>query len=498
MEPQTVHDAMVICGVDDDLQYQGLTKAQRMATNLFDDEFDTCMDKTFDELDNDFKSFSDLATAQGQIRLLPGVKNKIKAFVQWVRDEKRLGRDPTNTPFPVIETPRLLRRYKTHAAFIKKSTTMAESAKPTKFTRQTNWNDWAPTFVNYLRCLPGRDGVPLKYVIRSNELPDPTPNPDFIDNYVAMAPLEGEAYVIDAQDVHTILVNLIAGNEDAEAKIMIHEPHNDGCRDFIVLKEHYEGVGINSIDVAKAERIIASTFYVGEKKPHMWWAEFEKRLTWAFNTIDKHEGREVYSSNMRLRHLIPKLKADCLQQERASFRLRMAEKPMTLTYDLAMRTCRNTVNALYPPEVGTGQRVRRDIRETTRYEPNPRPRNPKPRNRRKTRQDSTWITLTNRKEIEYHPSFKFPPDIYHKMKPTDKDRLRQERSKWKKDQETQRTIKTLQQQLSEAHSQTNGNTTAPPANVTIDGTSTVSQITTNPGTVMGGRNEQHQRRQNRS
>ena len=68
MEPQTVHDAMVICGVDDDLQYQGLTKAQRMATNLFDDEFDTCMDKTFDELDNDFKSFSDLATPYGARR----------------------------------------------------------------------------------------------------------------------------------------------------------------------------------------------------------------------------------------------------------------------------------------------------------------------------------------------------------------------------------------------------------------------------------------------
>jgi hypothetical protein len=59
----------------------------------------------------------------------------------------------------------------------------------------------------------------LKYIRRENEAPDPTPNADFLDDYVNMAPLNGEAFAIDVADVHTYLVNFVAGNETAEAKM---------------------------------------------------------------------------------------------------------------------------------------------------------------------------------------------------------------------------------------------------------------------------------------
>ena len=45
---------------------------------------------------------------------------------------------------------------------------MADAAKPEKFEKETKWNDWAPTFLNYLRSIPGRDGVPLKYICRAH------------------------------------------------------------------------------------------------------------------------------------------------------------------------------------------------------------------------------------------------------------------------------------------------------------------------------------------
>jgi hypothetical protein len=34
-----------------------------------------------------------------------------------------------------------------------------------------------------------------------------------------MAPLEGEAFAINLTDVHTYIVNFVAGNETAEAKL---------------------------------------------------------------------------------------------------------------------------------------------------------------------------------------------------------------------------------------------------------------------------------------
>ena len=55
-----------------------------------------------------------------------------------------------------------------------------------------------------------------------------------------------------------------------------HAHMNDGQLDYRALVEHYEGVGVHSVNVIKAEEILKSLFYVGEIKPAMWWDEFEK------------------------------------------------------------------------------------------------------------------------------------------------------------------------------------------------------------------------------
>ena len=78
---------MIARGVNDVDILLGDTPAFRLATDIFGDDFTTCMDKKFVELDSDFKTYSNLNQTQGQIRLLPGIKRNIKAFIKWVRDE---------------------------------------------------------------------------------------------------------------------------------------------------------------------------------------------------------------------------------------------------------------------------------------------------------------------------------------------------------------------------------------------------------------------------
>jgi hypothetical protein len=128
-----------------------------------------------------------------------------------------------------------------------------------------------------------------------------------------MAPLlEGEAFAIDSTGVHTYIVNFVAGNETAEAKLQAHEGQNDGRLDCIALCDHYKGVGVHALDITKAEVILTSLFYAGEKKPHMWREEFEKQLTSAFTIYSKREGRVVHSPDKKLRILLNKVQADCL------------------------------------------------------------------------------------------------------------------------------------------------------------------------------------------
>ena len=98
-----------------------MTSAEQMANDLFIDEFGTCMDKSVEELRIDLKSYSDLTMNQGQIRLLPGIKRNIQAFIQFARDEMRQGRDPQNVAFDPGTTGILLRRYATHKRFMEKS-----------------------------------------------------------------------------------------------------------------------------------------------------------------------------------------------------------------------------------------------------------------------------------------------------------------------------------------------------------------------------------------
>ena len=88
-----------------------------------------------------------------------------------------------------------------------------------------------------------------------------------------MVRLERDSFAIDTAQVHTFLLNFIAGNDTAESKIQGLQRVNDGREAFKRLIEHYEGVGIHAIDMREADEVIKNLFYAGENPPRMWWSE---------------------------------------------------------------------------------------------------------------------------------------------------------------------------------------------------------------------------------
>jgi Reverse transcriptase (RNA-dependent DNA polymerase) len=503
----TVIDAMAACGVDHVTLFMDETQAQRLAADIFGDQFSSCLDITFKELDEHFKTYSDLTVAQGQIRLRPGTRKNIKAFVQWTRDELCLGRDPAMIPFPIEMVSDLIRRYKTHEKFLTDSKTLSEAAKPDKFKESTKWEDWKPTFMNYLRSIPGRDGVPLKYICRDKDEVDAlATHDDFLDDYVASAPLRGNAYAIDTVQVHTFLLNFVTGNDTAEAKIQGLRRPNDGREAFQRLTEHYEGVGIHAIDIREADEVLKTLFYGGEKPPHMWWSEFEKKLTRAFNAYVKREGRIVHSDSMKIRMLIDKIKADFLTPTKAQLEIELSRLPMTITYDQSLALFRNMVNQKHPPQVGAvNHRTRRQVNEVTSGRGgSSRGRGGSGRggrggrhggrgnrgNARQTRFDSRMITLTDGTQIEYHASFNFPRHVYLKMKQEDRDTLKRERTAYNQShggRGARSEIQELRTQIQELQQQASVSSVAPADTVTVR--SHVSQLSSGTN-IMGGRNEQ--------
>ena len=84
----------------------------------------------------------------------------------------------------------------------------------------------------------------------------------------------GEAFAIDAEEVHTFIVNLIAQNEEAESVIKVHKEEKYGRKYWKALKSHYEDIGVYSNDIIKAKLDLRNITNTGEKKPTMWWIEF--------------------------------------------------------------------------------------------------------------------------------------------------------------------------------------------------------------------------------
>ena len=92
---------MLQCGVLNAPAFGGSTPAQRVASQIFIDSFDTTLSISIEEVNDAMTAFTKLTAANGRIPLQPGVKRRVTAFVQWARTMIQTGRDPTLVAFPV-------------------------------------------------------------------------------------------------------------------------------------------------------------------------------------------------------------------------------------------------------------------------------------------------------------------------------------------------------------------------------------------------------------
>ena len=104
-----------------------------MADELIDDNLSPCTEETYKKFDEDLKSYSNLTVIKGKIRLEPGQKNNIKAFIQCTRYQIRLKINTPLTRFPVVNASDYIKRNNHHAAYIKKSKMITETANPEIF-----------------------------------------------------------------------------------------------------------------------------------------------------------------------------------------------------------------------------------------------------------------------------------------------------------------------------------------------------------------------------
>ena len=90
---------------------------------------------------------------------------------------------------------------------------MSDAAKSEKFTKKKKWYYWYPTLINYLYTTPGRDGVYLWYAWRECYQPNMLTIPSFLYTYTNTYQLVEEAFIIDSEKFHILLMKSTSGND---------------------------------------------------------------------------------------------------------------------------------------------------------------------------------------------------------------------------------------------------------------------------------------------
>ena len=193
----------------------------------------------------------------------------------------------------------------------------------------------------------------------------------------------------------------------------------------------------------------------------------------------------MHSDKMKLRILLRMVKADFLKAIKATISVELSRKPVTYTYAQALRAFKMEVLKLHP-EGNLSSKSARRIKELKQKR---KGGNQKGGGQvKKSRPDSQIITLLNGKKIEYHPSFRFPSDLFAQFRPERKKMLTGDRDAYKKRMSSDPTIQALQKRVDDLES----TSVSVPAQVGDQGSvglsTQISQVT--QGTIMGGRNEQ--------
>ena len=132
-------------------------------------------------------------------------------MIHWVQDFSQVGETPSMNNY--LGHPGLFRD--ALSADLRKiehdqSDTVSKAADPGKFKDERKWPEWEPSFVNYLSTLHGVSGVPLSYVVRAKEIPDPRTNyQNFNERAIACAPLSGPTYQANSRKVHQLLKSFL-------------------------------------------------------------------------------------------------------------------------------------------------------------------------------------------------------------------------------------------------------------------------------------------------
>ena len=283
------------------LEWIGFTDPAQRASLLGDfGTFEDIADLKHDDIDTLASSYSKRTVAEGRIHFGLARIRRLKALIHWVQDFGRVSEEPTLDDLDQASFRAELKTAASRAEIRSKSKDTSESlsseASPGMLESEKDWVKWSTGLTNMLGIMLGVTGVPLVYVIRSNDDPEPEGHNTFVQKCIACAPLHGPTYEADARTVHLLIESLTTGTP-SEQWLKDHKNEQDGRVDFQALTDHYQGEGNTSRRISEAERLEDTLHYRSERA--MPFESFVNKMQEMFNIFEENDEPKTEAQKLR-------------------------------------------------------------------------------------------------------------------------------------------------------------------------------------------------------
>lgn len=329
------------------LHWIGITSVEQRTTITTDCFADFRDLARLDEknISNMIKELSGRTSNDGRINVGTKKSKLLMGMLHWVQDFARVSEKPSivglNQSMFLDQLDVAIQRADYRYRASDQLSTRAKEADPGPLLSEKDWKDWEQKFTNYAGCHFGSAGVPLSYVIRKNDEPDTsTIDMKFVARTIACAPLSGTKYEHDSLQVHEMLVNFTTGHP-SHAWIKSVEKYEDGRRSMKALRDHFEGKGNATRNLAEANRLRDTLHYRNEKT--LSFERFLNKMQEMFNIYAKED--QELSEKSKVDLLFSKVQHQGLQAAVEALRTKEVEG-VELTYTAAANHLSTTVARL--------------------------------------------------------------------------------------------------------------------------------------------------------
>lgn len=170
----------------------------------------------------------------------------------WVANNQRLQLPIVPEEFTMIEALNQVQKMRQRAEDDARMDKESIAKAPDKFKSGIAWKVFAEATETYLGQLMGSGRIPLSYIVRRNEIPEPEAEyQNELERLIAIAPLMGDAFQRDNARVYGIIKQLVIEGP-GRSYILPYDKANHGRQAWLALRAHYEGEGFRNRNVEEA------------------------------------------------------------------------------------------------------------------------------------------------------------------------------------------------------------------------------------------------------